>query len=359
MRCLAIALALAVAAPCQAAPQVPGWEALPTEPFRGKQDDIVFASPAVGWYGNGAGRIFRTGDGGSHWTEIWSSPGTFVRALAAIDERTVIAGNIGPGYFPNVSDVNPLYRSTNGGASWVPVTRIDGPMPVGICALDVFSERRGSRVRRIVHAGGRVGGPAVLLRSDDDGISWSSRDMTDQTAMILDVKFVTAKVGFIAGASDADVKKARPVILRTDDGGRSWRPVFTGTRPYEITWKIAFPTRRIGYVTIQSYDPDPAKSQRFVAKTEDGGRSWRELPVVDRHDWRAFGIGFVDALHGWIGGTTGGFETKDGGFSWQPADLGRAVNKIRVVPDGRSTAVYAIGSEVRRLTLARQGNTVP
>lgn len=43
-----------------------GWTTLPTAPYRGKRDDIVFATVKVGFYGTGAGDLFKTEDGGAH-----------------------------------------------------------------------------------------------------------------------------------------------------------------------------------------------------------------------------------------------------------------------------------------------------
>ena len=37
---------------------LPTWQRLPTEPYRGKQDDIAFVSPDSGWYGNGDGKLY-------------------------------------------------------------------------------------------------------------------------------------------------------------------------------------------------------------------------------------------------------------------------------------------------------------
>jgi hypothetical protein len=39
------------------------WSKLPTEPYRGKQDDIFFLTPELGWYVNGSGKIYKTTDG--------------------------------------------------------------------------------------------------------------------------------------------------------------------------------------------------------------------------------------------------------------------------------------------------------
>ena|SRR5579884_2794521 len=103
------------------------WSKLPTEHYRGKQDDVFFINSQVGWYGNGAGRIFKTSDGGRTWTKTYEKPGTYVRAIGFIDAKVGFFGNIGTGYFPGVSDEQPLYRTDDGGSTWVPVTAIAGP----------------------------------------------------------------------------------------------------------------------------------------------------------------------------------------------------------------------------------------
>lgn len=168
--------------------------------------------------------------------------------------------------------------------------------------------------------------------------------------MAFDVHFLDADRGILAAASDAEVAKSNAVILATDDGGRTWEPVHRSTRPYETTWKIAFAPGKegaeVGYVTIQSYDPDPAASLRYVAKTVDGGSTWDEILLCDDHAVREFGVGFVDADTGWVGAMPHGFGTVDGGSTWTRVDFGNAVNKIRVLrtPDG--VVAYAIGVEL-------------
>lgn len=332
----------------------PVWIKLPTEPYRGKQDDVVFVDALTGWYGNGAGKLFRTTDGGQSWTQILDRPGTFVRALGFVDADLGFLGNIGPDYFPGVTDATPLYRTRDGGASWEAVT-IDGPAVTGICAIDVHKASfinagvLGHRVT--IRAGGRVGGPALLATSRDGGETWTSEDLSALTAMILDVHFVDERIGFICGASDTNVEQSRAVILRTGDGGRTWARVYEGSRPFELTWKMAFPTERTGYVTVQSYNPDTTVSQRVFAKTTDGGLTWSELPLIDNAAVREFGIGFVDESRGWIGAVPNGFETRDGGATWAPVAMGLAVNKVRVVPNGTGVAVFGIGVELHRLDL--------
>ena len=168
----------------------------------------------------------------------------------------------------------------------------------------------------------------MLFRS---GKTWRQGKLPDVGAMAFDVRFLDEKRGFIASATDADVTKSNALILMTEDGGDTWKEVYRSSRPWELTWKLSFPDAQTGYCTIQSYDPDPGSSKRFVAKTIDGGRSWYELPLVDDHAVREFGVAFIDADTGFVGAMPHGFATADGGISWQDVSFGNAVNKIRLM----------------------------
>ena len=347
--CLALSGA-AAAEPPVSLPAGVTWQKLQTEAYKRKQDDIHFIDANRGWYVNGAGKIFATVDGGKTWTLQLEQPGTFFRTVGFIDADHGFAGNIGTDYFPGVTDTRPLYRTRDGGKSWKVVESLTGEQVKGLCAIDVLHNpfvNAGKLDNRVViHAGGRVGGPATLLRSLDAGDSWKVIDMTPHTAMILDVKFFDAMNGVVFGASDSDVQQSHARIIRTQDGGATWKIVYESKRPYEITWKGSFPTAKVGYATVQSYDPDPASTQRYVVKTTDGGRSWKELPLVNDAKVREFGIGFRDERIGWVGTSTSGFQTIDGGKSWAPVEMGRAANKIRVLPTGTGFVAYAIGVDV-------------
>ncbi len=332
------------------------WQKLDTVAYRGKQDDIFFLNPELGWYVNGGGKIYKTTDGGKTWIEKLSQPGTFFRTVGFVNEKMGFAGNIGTDYFPGVTDTTPLYMTDDGGDTWRAVSSIDGPTVKGLCAIDVLHTKFiNSGVldsRTVIHAGGRVGGPAFLLRSLDGGKTWKSLDVSAHTKMILDVKFFDENRGFIMGASDTDTEKSNALIIATQDGGATWKKVYQSNRPFEITWKASFPTRDTGYVTIQNYNPDKTNSQRYVAKTTNGGATWSEIPLVNDYAVREFGVGFADEKLGWVGTTTGGYQTTDGGVTWTSvAEMGRAANKVRIIRDGDGFVAYAIGLDVRKITV--------
>ena len=350
---LSLSVTAAARAPEARAPET--WSPVATVPYRlnNKQDALAFPTPQEGFYGNGTGRVYRTQDGGLHWTEVWRKPGTYVRALDFADARTGYLGNVGPGYFPDVTDTQPLYVTHDAGVTWTPVKAIDGPAVTGICAIDVLKDAGGKVLA--VRAGGRVGGPATMLESLDAGQSWHARDMSAVTGMILDIHFLDATTGFMAGASGSDEGKAHARILKTTDGGATWRAVFDSSRAGDNNWKLAFPSRTVGYATIMSYEAPANEARGYVAKTIDGGEHWTPLTVTRDHGWVPYGINFITEQRGWVGGATGGFETRDGGASWHRVPMGLSTNKIRFVPrpDG-GTAVFAIGHDLFRLDLPPQ-----
>ena len=336
--------------PMPAIPVDAAWFRLDTEPYRGKQDDLFFVDASTGFYVNGKGRIFKSVDGGASWAKMFDQPGTYFRAIGMVDSQHGFAGNIGTDYFPGVTDSNPLYETLDGGKHWHAVGGIPGAPLRGICAIDVLSTKFINAGvldnRTIVHAAGRVGGPAALLRSVDSGRTWQNIDMTPWVAEILDVKFFDEMNGIVFAGSDVELERSHALIVRTQDGGKTWVKAYESPRGLELIWKGSFPSRNVGYATVQSYDEDKAHSQQRIVKTVDGGRSWEEMPLVNDAGVREFGVGFATNDLGWVGTSKGGFETRDGGKSWRPVDMGRNVNKIRFVADGATLKAYAIGADV-------------
>lgn len=344
-----------------AAPAAPGeWRTFTTEAYRGKRDSVSFVDATHGWYGTGAGDLFATTDAGATWAKIASRPGTFVRAVGFVDRQNGFIGNIGTDYYPGVTDTTPLYRTRDGGVTWEAVDtgtpENKGATIKGVCAIDILKTQRiyqGTLVpRTVIHAAGRVGGPTGILRSVDGGETWSVIDMAAHAGMILDVKFFDENTGLVFAAINADAAQAEGLVLRTEDGGKTWKEVYRSGRPYELIWKASFPEGSdTGYATVQSYDPE--RTTQLVIRSDDKGRTWREIEMAQDKTARQFGIGFVSKDVGFVGTMAGGFATKDGGKTWERAPIARAANKFQAVPTENGVRVYAIGTEVQAIDLPR------
>jgi photosystem II stability/assembly factor-like uncharacterized protein/pimeloyl-ACP methyl ester carboxylesterase len=327
-----------------------GWKKLNTERYPGKQDDITFINEKEGWYVNGYGSIYNTKNGGETWEKQLEKKGTFFRTIAFVDNLVGFAGTVGTDYFPNVTDSIPLYGTRDGGKTWKPVD-YKGPYVKGLCAIDIVKEQyinHGKIDYKIhIYAVGRVGSPANMMVSHDGGETWTSNSMNNDCKMLFDIKMFDKNNGFVCAASDEDMEKSNALILKTSDGGKTWKKVYQSNRPFEGTWKASFPTKQVGYVTIQSYNPDPNVKQQRIAKTTDGGETWNEINLVEDAGAREFGIGFIDENHGFVGTMNTGYETIDGGKTWGKVNLGMACNKIRIYKDANGkTYGYAIGVDV-------------
>ncbi len=333
-------------------PTEKGWRKLITESYPGKQDDIAFINEKEGWYVNGYGSIYHTNDGGENWEKQLEKKGTFFRCIAFVDSLNGFAGTVGTDYFPNVTDTIPLYRTTDGGKTWHPVS-YEGPYVKGLCAIDIVKEQfinHGKTDYKVhIYAVGRVGSPANMMESHDGGSTWKSTPIKNGK-MLFDIDMFDPKNGIACSASSDDISKSNALILKTNDGGKTWKKVYQSKRPFETTWKVSFPTEKVGYATIQSYNPDPNAKQQRIAKTTDGGETWQEINLVEDANAREFGIGFIDENHGFVGTMNSGYETKDGGKTWSTVDLGRACNKIRIYKDANGKVYgYAIGVDVFKL----------
>ncbi|HSH65153.1 MAG TPA: hypothetical protein VLB84_05000 [Bacteroidia bacterium] len=329
------------------------WEKLPTEPYKGKQDDIYFINEQVGWYINGYGKIYHTTDAGNHWTLQLEKKRTFFRCIAFIDSLHGFAGTVGTDYFPNVTDSIPLYKTIDGGLNWEPVN-YSGKYVKGLCALDIVKEQFINHgeidYKYHIYGVGRVGSPANFMVSHDNGQTFKSMDMSSYCNGLYDIKMFNTQEGFACASTTVDIETSHACILHTTNGGQTWEKVAETKRPYEISWKLFFPSKKVGYATVQSYNPDTLVVTQHFLKTRNGGKKWKEYELCKEYKARSFGVGFINENTGFIGTRTGGYQTKNGGKSWEKTEIGMACNKIRIVksPDGHVYG-YAIGVNVFRL----------
>jgi photosystem II stability/assembly factor-like uncharacterized protein len=315
------------------------WQLLEAAPtINGKQDDLYFLTPDLGYSVNGLGHIYRTVDGGASWTDLVDQPGTYFRAIVFVDEQRGFAGNIGPGYFPGVTDPTPLYGTEDGGETWEPVS-IAGPEIGGICNFHKIDDQHLVGV-------GRVGGPAFLIKTSDAGATWTSLDLNAEIAMLIDARFTTPDRGIIVG-NDSLSPSSHTLILSTEDGGQTWTERYKSGQGGELAWKISFPSPEVGYVSVLRQAPGAV-----VLKTIDGGESWERLPL-SVEAYAAKGIGFITDEIGWVGGEGPGkpvYRTSDGGLTWEAdPSLGPYINRFRFIDPWTG---YAIGQSIHKLSIA-------
>jgi photosystem II stability/assembly factor-like uncharacterized protein len=240
------------------------------------------------------------------------------------------AGNLGPGsWISGVQDTIPLYHTEDGGLTWNPVTNITGFHPKGICGIRVVDDS-------VIYAVGRYAGPCAFLKTTDGGQDWTATNFSGKFDDLIDVWFFSRDTGIIVGGNNA-----RSAIYYTDNGGTTWQNVFTNPEPFGWHWKISFPSRYVGYTSIEGGTANTSR----VAKTTDGGLTWQLKPLIPPSNGDATGIGFINDSVGWVGCWIPGedYMTTDGGETWTLFSLDPQFNRFRKIND--STA-YICGEKV-------------
>lgn len=201
------------------------------------QDAMNLAQPTdqVVWAA-GHNVLARSTDGGATWTDVRPDglPSLDVHGFTVDpnDPKTLYAAVSGQG----------LYRSADGGVSFVRVSKAVGP---AVMALALTREGH-------VLAGDMEQG---LLRSNDRGKSWHQTLAEGVMGIALNPNEPKRAVATGSG------------IFMSDDQGESWRevlPLAKGGGP--VAWSPSSP--KIGYVV--SFD-------RTLYKTTDGGSTWQPV----------------------------------------------------------------------------------
>ena len=203
-----------------------------------KQDDIFFLDAETRLCGERARREHhRHHRRRQTWAPVFTSDGTFFRALLFLDEQHGFAGNLGAGLVPSIDDPNVLYETTDGGTNWAAVTSISGPAPAGICNLTAIDDSH-------IVGVGRANGPSHMVMSSDAGATWTSLDLGQWLTMPIDVHFTSPTEGIVAGMGG----NGRCTIIRTTDGGTSFENVFVSDTAGSLCWKLDFPSDTLGFV---------------------------------------------------------------------------------------------------------------
>ncbi len=308
-----------------------------SSPTASRLNDGFFLSANLGWAVNGIGQIHRTTNGGISWQKQFDKTNyTHFRSVGFFDSLNGYAGALGFGDANNTAakDTVILYKTTNGGALWIPEHQLtSGTIKRGFCGMHVFNDS-------IIYAVGRVRGPAWFYKTTDRGKTWTAKEMNQYAAGLIDVYFFNKDTGMTVGLTNITHEQSSGIILFTTNGGETWTQRFVTSRNNEWCWKISFPSRTIGYVSLQR---NGNVAPVFILKTTDGGTTWQQKQFSST-GYFVQGIGFINETLGWIGGTTlSPYQTTDGGNTWAPLTIGNQLNRFRKVND---SIAYFFGASV-------------
>jgi len=233
----------------------------------GTQSAIVVSA---GEAEKGLARIYRTRDGGRHWSLVYTTAlrGAFLDAMAFWDVRNgmVLGDPIDSVFF--------LLRTTDGGASWarVPRRRLSRVLP-GEAAFAASGSVLVADEGRDVWIGTGGGGRARVMRSTDRGATWSVADTPlhaeGAAAGVFSLAFRDRMHGVAVGGDYTKPRLAAASVALTDDGGATWRAAKAPPAAYLSCVAYAGPRDRLVAVGLAG---------TFVSR--DGGDSWTQTDSV-------------------------------------------------------------------------------
>jgi len=155
-----------------------------------------------------------------------------------------------------------------------------------------------------------AGSNGTLLTTTDGGATWKKLStLTKDT--LQDVYFADTEVGWLIATRDIlKLKTNEPAsyLLRTEDGGVNWRPVFLNSSEINTRLvRLVFADAQHGWVFGET---------GTVFGTSDGGAHWMRQMAATKH--LLLGGAFSSQAHGCLVGAGGTIiHTNDGGMNWQ------------------------------------------
>ena len=243
--------------------------------------------------------LFRTGDGGLHWTLVSTNSWSFIGApfvsgcpwgssvftslttgFMISPDRTYELGKTQNCPTPNRPS---LHVTNDGGLTWhFQALSVTGPSltctSLFICVLD--APRFVDRLHGFLMLGG-----TTLLATSDGGGSWSLRSMPGSLSDATSIGWLDARIGWAwtyngslipTPATDTTPMTALVPLYRTSDGGATWARVQTNLRYQTADGSVKdiyFVDDKVGFAVRYT----EAAGYTWLIRTTDGGLTWTEV----------------------------------------------------------------------------------
>jgi photosystem II stability/assembly factor-like uncharacterized protein len=285
---------------------VPGAENLQFRDVYGVSDKIAYLMSI----GNNTTdfRIYKTVDGGAHWTIEFTNHTT----NAFYDCFAFWTPDRGVTHSDSVNGVFPDIRTTNG-KTWQSISANMPPALAGeasFAASGTCITTQGDQNAWIVTGGATV---SRVLATRDGGNRWNAYDdpiVSSPSAGAISVAFRDRWHGIIGGGDLASNSSAETAI--SEDGGHSW--TLTNKPPVQgAIFCLAYASgsrhgdddqpgdHDYGHTVVITAETQPSFNSGSAAWTTDEGQTWHALPQVSGY----WAVGFANPHAGWFVGNNG------------------------------------------------------
>jgi len=275
----------------------PRWIEVDHAP-QGWLTDVFFLDEKTGWILSAEGALSATSDGGRTWVGVRGpTPGEYCRGVCFLDSRRgfIVGGLRG------CETIAPakLCATEDGGRTWVDLTP----------GLPGTSKGVFDKIQFLSPTEGFIFG-RQLLATRDAGKTWSAVGPEWLRVPGYNSCFTTPKTGWVLYDDN---------LWRTEDGGNSWQPTGAANaltdeeRGHSDLRFPTFQTELFGWVLT---------GWGKILRTEDGGLSWKGLQGFRGE--RVQQLVVTDPSNAWVLSSNADYEsrilrTTDGGRTWKPS----------------------------------------
>lgn len=291
------------------------------------------SNPLRAYIASASGGIWRTLDGGASWIPLTDELPNLNHGCVALDPSDPQVVWAGTGEYTTQSAGDGVFRSPDGGGSWV---RAATTAQVGITCSQLLVDPTDSDT---VHLTGAAG----YSRTTDGGTSWVSTLSGAASGLAMDAGDPLRL--YLGRHGDG--------IYRSLDGGSAWTRLSVGL-PTSDVQRIVLAAAPSQAGRVFAAIVNGAAGLRGLYRTDDGGDTWSQLSNTPNfpspQGWydTFVGVSPTDADEVWAGGVfpsyavAGVIRSTDGGDSWDDVTVGTLGGQVH--PDQHAVAFGPDGS---------------